>query len=193
MTARQIASHRYTVASQNSPKLAHTELVAEYRNLLTDRASRTTYARYVKLLPQLLDCQSALLLYALDSSGREITSHVKEEGAEKLVLGHQFCCTYGSQKVRTYEGFEKTEELVEPCKSFAAIAIDVSGLRLALLVATDSKPRRWSKHDLERLEDVSHMLVADLEITRERHLMTVQKRMQRSLVSSTTVLPSIGN
>lgn len=183
MTALRIASHRYGLQPEAySSTVAQVELVAEYRKLFIGPNAQFLYGRYVKLIPQLLDCQSAILLYVLDASGKEIARFDKQDGL-RAEVAPEFCETFGKHKVRTVESVVDSQlGRFTNVKSHAAIAIEADGLRLALLVATDVRQRSWSQSAIESLEDIAQMMRADLEVTRERHLIAIQKRMQRSLV-----------
>lgn len=193
MTALRIASHRYGLQPEvYSSTIAHVELVAEYRKLLIGPNAQALYSRYVKIIPQLLDCQSAILVYVLDASRKEIVRYDKHDDLP-AVLDPQFAENFGTHKVRTVNSMANNPQLgdVTNVKAHAAIAIEADGLRLAILVATDNRERSWSQSAIDSLEDISQMLRADLEVTRERHLIAIQKRMQRSLVSLMTMTISI--
>lgn len=191
MTARDIASHRYGHANEFvSASVAKAELISEYRNLLLGNDTRKLYARYNTLACQLLDCSSAVLLCALEHAGQEIARHDSGEmiGAH---LGPLFCREFHGHAelfvddIADYEQ-QKFARVLESrgIGSFAGVVVASDNLELAIIVAIETKARRWTTRDIERLRNVSEMLRADLTIARERHQMAVQKRMQRSLVNT---------
>lgn len=190
MRAREIASHRYGHADDNiSVSVAQHELLAEYRNLLLGNTAATTYHRYVKLVCQLLDCSSAVLLSPLDNSGKQI-ARCDSGAAVGGAIGASFCdLCLSPDAVLTVEDVESesTENLAwraqsPEVKAFAGVIIASDNIRVAVVVAVESHARCWTLMDIEKLKNVSEMIRADLSIARERHQMAVQKRMQRSLV-----------
>lgn len=193
MTAREIASHRY---GHNDGAIlfsaVQAELKSEYRNLLLGSDASTSYHRFVKLVCQLLGCASAVLLNVIDDSG----THVARCDTGSPVggaIGASFW--HGKYNAGAVFSADDTENNVEDdlawraeapdIKAYAGMIIKSDNLRLALLVALEPHARQWTSEDLDKLQNVSEMLRADLSIARERHQMAVQKRMQRSLVIST--------
>ncbi|CCG80970.1 putative Sensor histidine kinase/response regulator [Taphrina deformans PYCC 5710] len=185
MGARRIATHRYH-DHENRPLSvtnAQIELAAEYRNLLVaDSESSVRYGRYVRLIPTLLECQTAHLLFVLDKHAKEIVSCGTPKGG--LPISFSFGEILAQRDSAAVGNVKQEHPTVNAgvIASYICAPIIISGLRLCLLLATDDKVREWASGEVEQLQDVAQMLVSNLEVTRERHLISVQRRMQRSLV-----------
>lgn len=188
---RTIASHRYVDRQQSTPTNVQLELATEFRNLLLgDDQGGRFYERYVNLIPPLLECNSAYLLYTLDNTTQEIAKSVIRPNEDRLTSTFRKHVQERATNDATdilcgdvSEDMQWTREAPHVL-SYASIPIIISGLELCILVAADDRSRAWSDDERTRLRDVSQMLVANMEVTRERHLISVQRRMQRSLVST---------
>lgn len=193
MTARQIASHRYGHPPEAySSSAANHELLAEYKNLLLEVHARNLYERYLRLLCQLLQCERAVFLLSIDDAGQEVACYQNGGMCDKnsTSFGKSFLKSFRESKLAHVDDIDLhhiSEETFwrRSCptlRSYAISPIVIGELELGLLVVSNRKPFEWLPEKLENLRDVSQMLCADLEMTRERHLIAVQKRMQRSLV-----------
>lgn len=163
-------------------------LAEEYRACLLLESTNSTFRRYLKLLSQLLVCQSARILCSLSSPYKEV-SRFDRVSVQHGNLDTAFCETVAFRKLVVSDALECTSdaskiflEVAGDLRSFVTVPLITQTLELGLLVIVDDKPRHWSEEEIEAIEDVASILMSNLQVKREQSMLTIQKGMQRSLV-----------
>ena len=160
----------------------------EYRACLQSESCTTSSTRYAKLLVQLLRCQSVQILSECDKTCTEIGSYGHSRVLD-VGLVSSFVTNFAGTKTLAINDLMGASEtsirtLRESgvAKSLIAAPITADHLRIGVLIVCDTTARSWTDVDVEAVTNVATALSTNALVEKERHMLSIQKRMQKSLV-----------